>query len=128
MYFLQNQLRIVPNMNKPLESYLNAGVNYWLVNGPQGSGKTTVAKFLQTEYGFKLIEYEPYFAGVKEKLLAPEDGEEVPLKKIIAHFKTLFNANLNDTYVIDGLPFDNKDLQEWINQIGTPSVINLEVP
>ncbi len=75
MYFLQNQLRITPNSEKPLEGYLNSSINYWLVHGVAGSGKTTVAKFLAKEYGFKLIEYEPYYASVKEKLLAPEDGE-----------------------------------------------------
>jgi len=65
MYFLQNQKRIVPNLQKPLNNYLNSSINYWLVNGPVGSGKTTVAKFLVNEYGFKLIEYEQYFAVIK---------------------------------------------------------------
>ena len=111
MYFLQNQLRIIPNTQKPLQNYLNSSINYWLVNGPSGSGKTTVAKFLASEFGFKLIEYEPYFSSVKEKLLVPEDGDEVPLRKILAHFKSLLSQNPDDTYVIDGLPFDNKDLE-----------------
>ena len=48
MYFLQNQTRIVPNTQKPLDNYLNATINYWLINGPAGSGKTTVAKHLST--------------------------------------------------------------------------------
>jgi hypothetical protein len=49
------------------------------------------------------------------------------LRKVLAHFKTLLSQNSNDTYIIDGLPFDNKDLEEWIKVIGSPSVINLEV-
>lgn len=65
MYFLQNQTKIVPNTQKPLENYLNATVNYWLINGVSGSGKSTVAKHLSTEFGFKLIEYEPYITAVK---------------------------------------------------------------
>jgi len=45
----------------------------------------------------------------------------------LTHFKTLLSQNSNDTYIIDGLPFDNKDLEEWIKVIDAPSVINLEV-
>jgi hypothetical protein len=48
-------------------------------------------------------------ASVKEKLIAPEDGEELPLRKIIQHFKNIFTQNIESTYVVDGLPFDNKD-------------------
>jgi hypothetical protein len=51
----------------------------------------------------------------------------LPFKKILQHFKTLLRENITQTYVIDGLPFDNKDLSEWIKVIGTPSIINLEV-
>lgn len=49
----------------------------------------------------------------------------MPLRKVLAHFKALLSQNLNDTYVIDGLPFDNKDLEQWIKVIGVPSVINV---
>jgi hypothetical protein len=46
MYFLQNQLRIVPNTYVPLERNMQTTGKYWLMHGIAGSGKTTVAKFL----------------------------------------------------------------------------------
>jgi hypothetical protein len=49
------------------------------------------------------------------------------LRKIVAHFKTVLTQNANDTYIIDGLPFENKDLEEWIKVIGPPSLVKLDV-
>jgi hypothetical protein len=46
MYFLTNQKRVVPNLTIPLEDYINNRTKYWLINGPAGCGKTTVAKIL----------------------------------------------------------------------------------
>lgn len=43
--------------------------------------------------GYRHIEYEPYLASVKEKLIAPEDGEELPFRKVIAHFAGLVAAS-----------------------------------
>ncbi len=60
------------------------------MTGPQAVGKTTVAKYLESQYQMVYVEFEPYVAALKEKLLTPEDGEELPVRKVIAHFKDLF--------------------------------------
>lgn len=62
---------------------------YLVVSGPPCVGKTSASKYICTTYGYKHIEYEPYLASVKEKLIAPEDGEDLPFAKIVKHFKTL---------------------------------------
>lgn len=79
------------------------------------------------EFGFKLIEMETYLATVKEKLQGPEDGDEVPVKKVIEHFRDLLSADSRNTYVIDGLPYEKKDLEEWVRVVGVPRVLYLEV-
>lgn len=64
---------------------------------------------------------------MKEKLIAPEDGEELPVRKAIEHFRQLLTNDKASTYVIDGLPYAGKDLEAWISAVGVPNVINLEV-
>lgn len=93
MYFLQTQRRVHPSLDYPLVNQVKNTKKYWIVTGPQGVGKSTVSKYLQQQYGLAYIEYETYLAGLKEKLLAPEDGEELPSKKVIAHFEELFRQN-----------------------------------
>lgn len=58
--------------------------------------------------------------------MGSDDAEEVPVVKIIRHFRDVMLESGN-TYVIDGLPFEKKDLEEWIRVVGTPNVINLTV-
>ena len=65
---------------------------FWVVGGASGSGKTTVAKFIADNFGFKLIELEKDIGGVKEKLANPDEGEEVPLKKIINYYKKMIEG------------------------------------
>ncbi len=86
-----------------------------MVTGAQGSGKTTVAKYLESQYQMLSIEFEPYVAGLKEKLLTPEDGEELPVRKVIAHFKDLFAKNRDKELLIDGFSYTNNDLKDWIH-------------
>ncbi len=86
-----------------------------MVTGAQGSGKTTVAKYLESQYQMFSIEFEPYVAGLKEKLLTPEDGEELPVRKVIAHFKDLFAKNADKELLIDGFSYTNNDLKDWIH-------------
>ena len=97
------------------------------MSGAIGSGKTTVAKYLQGEFGFKLIEFETELAAAKEKLVNPDEGEEVPLKKILNYFKNLLGQNKGTTCIIDGLTYEKDELRQWIEVVGVPSVINLEV-
>lgn len=67
---------------------------------------------------------EPYLATLKEKLLTPEDGEELPVAKIIKHFKELVDR---EKIIIDWLPYEGKDLENFIDQVGNPLIINMKV-
>jgi len=64
---------------------------------------------------------------VKEKLIAPEDGEELPFRKVIAHFASLVSSSGNSPILIDGLPLEGKDVEAWTKAVGAPIVINLKV-
>ena len=97
------------------------------MNGPSCSGKSCVAKFICNEYGYKMIEFEPYLANIKEKLMGPDDGEELPVKKVFAHFASLLKEDPNCVYLFDGFPYEGKDLEAWIETVGAPCVINLKV-
>lgn len=77
--------------------------------------------------GYRHIEYQPYIAGIKEKLIAPEDGEELPFKKIIGHFAAQVSSSGNTPLLIDGLPLDPKDIQSWTKTVGPATVLNLKV-
>ena len=102
-------------------------MEYWIVNGAACSGKSTVSKFICAEYGYKMIEFGPYMETAKEKLLGPDDGEEVPLKKILAHFASMIKDDCKSVYLFDGIPYEGKDLEAWIETVGAPCVINLKV-
>ena len=102
-------------------------VEYWIINGPIGSGKTTVAKYLQSQFGYKLIEFEAELAQAKEKLANPDEGEEVPLKKILNYFRQMLEQNKETVCVIDGITYEKNDLTQWIEVVGVPNIINLEV-
>ena len=57
LYFLETQRLVRANKNLPLKSELEPKVDYWLVTGAIGSGKSSVAKYISTEFGFKLLEF-----------------------------------------------------------------------
>lgn len=54
-YFKESQKFICPNHNIPLKDQLQPSVEYWLVAGPAGSGKTSLAKYMISEFGLKHI-------------------------------------------------------------------------
>lgn len=74
IYFLETQRRLFPSMNQSLYVDLQAKSPYWIVNGSGTCGKTSVAKFLSNEFGFRYIDYEAESAAAKEKIASPEDG------------------------------------------------------
>ena len=92
---------------KPLCSQLQSSARYYLVTGGGSCGKTSAAKAISSRFGYKQIEYEPYLAALKEKLLTPEDGEELPFAKVIAHFTPLISSSPTPI-LIDGLVLDAK--------------------
>lgn len=47
-YFLESGRWIRPNKNNSLATEMQEKVEYWIVGGAIGSGKTTVAKYLQS--------------------------------------------------------------------------------
>lgn len=98
-----------------------------MVNGPGTCGKSTVAKFMAAEFGYKYIDYEAECAAAKEKIASPEDGEEVPVKKYIAYFCNMLKTNNDTTFVFDGVNYEDNDMKEWIGAFGSPNVINLKV-
>lgn len=51
----------------------------------------------------------------------------MPLKKIFAYFRQILEQNKGTTCIIDSLPYENNDLMQWIQVVGVPTVINLEV-
>ena len=59
--------------------------------------------------------------------MGPDDGEEVPVKKILAHFGSLIRDDPKTVYLFDGIPYEGNDLKNWIEVVGSPSVINLRV-
>ena len=97
-------------MDQPMSFELQARRDYWIVNGPGTCGKTTVAKYIAAEFGYKYIDYEAEAAAAKEKIASPEDGEEVPVKKFINYFSGMVKNDPNTTYIFDGLPYENADL------------------
>lgn len=97
------------------------------MTGAACAGKTSAAKFIASELGYRHIEYEPYLATVKEKLIAPEDGEELPFRKVIAHFASVVATSANTPVIIDGLPLDAKEVENWTKAVGPATVLNLKV-
>lgn len=55
IYYLENQVRIAPSFDLSLKEELSNQAEYWVVNGPGTCGKTSVAKYIAAEFGFKLI-------------------------------------------------------------------------
>lgn len=44
---------------------LDPKIEYWIVNGASCSGKTTAAKYISNEFGYKLIEFETFLPTVQ---------------------------------------------------------------
>jgi broad-specificity NMP kinase len=127
IYFLESGRRRQVNPELPFENQVTPRTKYLLVTGAACAGKTSACKFIAAEMGYRHVEYEPYLASVKEKLIAPEDGEELPFRKVIAHFATLVSASGNTPLLIDGLPLDAKDVEAWTKAVGPATVLNLKV-
>ena len=114
IYFLEQKKLFRPNTKNALKDELSPKANYWVVGGASGSGKTTIAKYIADQFGYKFIEFDKDLAAVKEKLANPEEGEEVPLKKILNYYKNLVNSDKGCTYIFDSLPYENNDLVGWV--------------
>lgn len=79
-----------------------------------------------SRYGYKHIECETYVAGIKEKLMEGVEGEDIPFPRLLKHFAELIQ-NCGDTpLVIDGISFDWKDIEKWVEAAGPPIIINLK--
>lgn len=59
-------------------------------------------------------------------MITPEDGEDLPFKKVISHFGTLIKECGDTPILIDGLPLDWKDIDAWVEANGPPIVLNLK--
>lgn len=111
----------------PFDSQVRSPTKYLLITGAACAGKTSAAKFISNELGYRHIECETYLASVKEKLIAPEDGEELPFRKVIAHFASLVSGSGNTPIIIDGLPLEAKEVENWTKAVGPAIVLNLKV-
>jgi hypothetical protein len=73
--FLETLRRRSIQSDFPLQHQLKTITKYFAVTGPSCVGKTSASKLIASDGGYRHIEYEPYVASIKEKLIAPEDGE-----------------------------------------------------
>jgi len=89
IFFLEAHKRKQFHLDVSFDKQLRSHTKYIIIAGPSCVGKTCAAKYISSNYGYKHIEYEPYIASVKEKLMGSEEGEEVPFPKIIKHFTSL---------------------------------------
>jgi hypothetical protein len=49
------------------------------------------------------------------------------MRKIISHFATLVKESGDTPILIDGLNLDAKEIDNWVKQVGPPTIINLKV-
>ena len=110
IYFLEILKRRKISPQLPFAGQIQNWNKYLLVSGAPCSGKTSAAKYISSQLGYKHIQYEPYLASIKQKLISPEDGEELPFKKVIQHFKGLIEASADVPLIIDGLSLECKDI------------------
>lgn len=126
IYFLETHQRKQIDLSFSFEKQLAKTTKYLIVSGPAAVGKTSAAKYICSTYGYKHIEYESYIASVKEKLIAPEDGEDLPFHKIIKHFGSLIANSGENPILIDGINIDWKDIENWTLANGPPVILNLK--
>ena len=69
IYFLETHRRKQFDSNVCFEQQFKTSTKYFIIAGAQGVGKSSVAKYMCANYGFKHIEYETYLPSVKEKLM-----------------------------------------------------------
>jgi len=65
IYFLETQRRKNIALDFPFEKQINTPIKYLVVSGPPCVGKTSAAKYISSEFGYKHIEYEPYVQSIK---------------------------------------------------------------
>lgn len=65
IFFLESHLRKPIDPDFSFELQIRKHQKYLMVSGPPCVGKTSAAKYIASNYGYKHIEYEPYLASVK---------------------------------------------------------------
>jgi len=56
-----------------LDTYITKRAKYGFVVGPSAGGKTTIAKFVAQSFGYELVEWEPTFEVMAQKLSTEEN-------------------------------------------------------
>ena len=49
------------------------------------------------------------------------------MKKILNYYKNMIQNDKNCTYIFDCLTYENNDLAAWVECVGVPNIINIEV-
>ncbi|KAL4450880.1 hypothetical protein ABPG74_011722 [Tetrahymena malaccensis] len=115
-----------------VDAYINERSNYGFVLGPQASGKSSIAKYIASKFGYTLIDWEQTFEFLKTKL----GGEEGPLdeltyEQVEKYFAETLNPAKNPSKTLfDGWPsvYNFAQFQQFIKKLGLPSLgIDLQI-
>lgn len=119
-----------------LDYYINPQPKYGIIIGPQFSGKTTLSDQLKRQFGFEVIDWQPYLDDLKTKLSTEENPiEEVTYPMAENHFADRLDPAKNNLskrplLVFDGFysAWTEEQLQKFINRLGLPQfVLSIQV-
>lgn len=65
IYFLETLRRRQIELDFPFENQIKTFTKYLAISGAPCAGKTSAAKYITSEFGYKHIEYDAYVASLK---------------------------------------------------------------
>eukprot|EP00825_Cyclidium_porcatum_P024772 TRINITY_DN2712_c0_g1_i1.p1 TRINITY_DN2712_c0_g1~~TRINITY_DN2712_c0_g1_i1.p1 ORF type:complete len:1021 (-),score=266.12 TRINITY_DN2712_c0_g1_i1:130-3192(-) len=123
-------IEISENKLDILDSYITKKTKFGIIVGPSASGKTTLSKHVAQQFSFELIEWEATNTVIKEKYSTPEEPiEEVTYNLVEKYLVDKLDPNkATNTFILDGFPYSNEQLQTLLKKVGLPSfIINLKL-
>jgi adenylate kinase family enzyme len=109
------------------QEMLGSKTDYIIVTGSWSSGKTTVCKYLNTHYGYQIIDHNEAFEACKKKHENDEEPPEtIPMQEVLEELRSIVEEKkkTSSKFVFDTFPgTEGEHFDKVLNYMGTPDYV-----